>query len=117
MFFLQNVKLPAGQEANPDDEGGQEETTTETTVDVSVTITDGTDPVQGAIVTIGTQSCANGTGSGGGCTVKDGPIGEDVAVSVTCEGYEDYTATEDITAETTTLTIALTAATQQEENP
>ena len=116
MFFLQNVKLPAGQEANPDDQSGQEETTTETTVDVSVTVTDGTDPVQGAIVTIGTQSCANGTGSGGGCTVKDVPIGEGVTVTVTCEGYEDYTATEDITAETTTLTIALTA-TQQETQP
>ena len=41
--------------------------------------------------------------------MKDVPIGEDVAVSVTCEGYEDYTATEDITAETTTLSITLTA--------
>ena len=35
--------------------------------------------------------------------------GATVAVSVTCEGYEDYTATEDITAETTTLSITLTA--------
>ena len=90
----------------------EEETTT---VDISVTVTDGTDPVAGAIVTIGTQSCANGTGSGGGCTVKDVAIGEGVAVSVTCEGYEEYTATEDITAETTTLTIAVTAT--QQENP
>lgn len=87
-----------------------------TTVDIAVSVTDGTDPVQGAIVTIGGQSCANGTGSGGGCTVKDVPVGTGVAVSVTCEGYEDYTATEDITEETTTLSITLTEAenTQQE---
>ena len=106
-FFLQNVKLPAGQEANPGDEGGQEETTT---VDISVTVTDGNSPVQGAIVTIGGQSCANGTGSSGGCTVSGVEIGTGVAVSVTCEGYEDYTATEDITAETTTMSITLTAS-------
>lgn len=110
MFFVQNVKLPAGQEANPDDEGGQEETTT---VDINVTVTDGTGPVQGAVVTIGGKSCANGTGSSGGCTVSGVEIGTGVAVSVTKEGYEDYTATEDITAETTTLTITLTA-TQEE---
>lgn len=78
------------------------------TVDISVSVDDGTDPVQGAIVTIGGKSCANGTGSGGGCTVKDVPVGEGVTVTVTCEGYEDYTATEDITTETTTLSITLT---------
>lgn len=61
------------------------------------------------MVTINGKSCANGTGSGGGCTVKDVPIGEGVEVSVTCEGYVDYTATEDITSETTTLSITLTA--------
>ena len=80
----------------------------ETTVDIAVTVTDGTDPVQGAMVTIGGKSCANGTGVSGGCTVKDVVVGEGVAVSVTCEGYEDYSATEDITAETTTLSITLT---------
>ena len=83
-----------------------------TTVDISVTVTDGTDPIQGAIVTIGGQSCSNGTGSSGGCTVSGVTVGEGVAVSVTCEGYEDYTATEDITAETTSLTITLTATEQ-----
>lgn len=78
------------------------------TVDISVTVTDGTDPVQGAIVTIGGKSCANGTGASGGCTVKDVEVGEGVAVSVTCEGYVDYTATADITLETTSMSITLT---------
>lgn len=101
--------LPAGAENNQssDDEGGQEETTT---VDINVTVTDGTNPVQGAVVTIGGKSCANGTGSEGGCTVKDVAVGTGVAVSVTCEGYENYTDTADITAETTTMSITLTAS-------
>ena len=65
--------------------------------------------MKGAVVTIGGKSCANGTGSEGGCTVIDVTIGEGVTVTVTCEGYVDYTATEDITAETTTMSITLTA--------
>ena len=40
--------------------------------------------------------------------MKDVPVGTGVTVSVTCEGYVDYTATEDITTETTTLSITLT---------
>ena len=79
------------------------------TVDISVTVTDGNDPVQGAVVTIGDKSCANGTGAAGGCTVSGVAVGEGVTVTCTCEGYEDYSATEDITAETTTLSITLTA--------
>lgn len=98
--------LPAAQ-TESDDNTVEEETTT--MVDIAVSVTDGTGPVQGAIVTIGDKSCANGTGSSGGCTVSGVAIGENVAVSVTCEGYEDYTATEDITAETTSLSITLTA--------
>ena len=98
--------LPAGAETNQSSANAEE--TTET-VDITVNVTDGTGPVQGAIVTIGGKSCANGTGTGGGCTVKDVPVGTGVSVSVTCEGYEAYAATEDITAETTTLSITLTA--------
>ena len=86
-----------------------EDETTET-VDIAVSVTDGTDPVSGAIVTIGGKSCANGTGSGGGCTVKGVAIGEGVEISVTCEGYVDYTDTIDVTAETTSLSITLTAS-------
>lgn len=60
-------------------------------------------------MTIGTKSCANGTGSSGGCTVSGVEVCDGVTVTVTCEGYEDYTATEDITSETTTMSITLTA--------
>ena len=102
------LPLPAGAETNQSS-ANNDAVEEETTVDIAVNVTDGTSPVQGAVVTIGGKSCANGTGSEGGCTVKDVPIGEGVAVSVTCEGYEAYTATEDITSETTSLSITLTA--------
>lgn len=80
------------------------------TVDIAVTVTDGEGPVQGAVVTIGDKSCANGTGAAGGCTVSGVAVGENVAVTCTCEGYEDYSATEDITTETTSLSITLTVS-------
>lgn len=79
------------------------------TVDIAVTVTDGTGPVQGAIVTIGGKSCANGTGVAGGCTVNGVTVGNGVAITCTCEGYTDYSTTADITTETTTLSITLTA--------
>ena len=41
--------------------------------------------------------------------MKDVPVGTGVTVSVTCDGYVDYTNTEDITTETTSLSITLTA--------
>jgi len=41
--------------------------------------------------------------------VKNVPIGTNVTVSVTCEGYVDYTDLADITSETTTMSITLTA--------
>ena len=78
------------------------------TVNISVSVSDGTDPVQGASVTIGGNTGT--TGSAGGCTVSGVTVGDGVTVTVTCEGYEDYTATEDITSETTSLSITLTAS-------
>ena len=108
MCFMLKLLLPAGAETNQSS-ANNDAVEEETTVDITVNVTDGTSPVQGAIVTIGGKSCANGTGTGGGCTVKDVPVGTGVSVSVTCEGYEAYAATEDITAETTTLSITLTA--------
>ena len=86
------------------------------TVDIAVTVTDNStnEPIEGAIVTIGDVTCTNGTGSAGGCTLKDIAIGEGVNVTVTAEGYESYSATEDITASTTSMTIKLTAS--QDDN-
>ena len=82
------------------------------TVDITVTILDNSDddPIEGAIVTIGDVTCSNGTGSAGGCTLKDVSIGTGVTVSVTAEGYTSYSGTADITSETTSMTIKLTAS-------
>lgn len=80
------------------------------TVNINVTVTDGTDPVEGAIVTIGGKSCSNGTGSAGGCTINGVALGEGVTVSVTCEGYENYSDTINVSSSTSSLTITLTAS-------
>ena len=76
------------------------------TVDISVSVTDGENGVGDATVTIGEQT--GKTGGQGGCTVKDVPLGE-TTVTVTATGFEEYSATETITNETTSLTIVLTA--------
>lgn len=79
------------------------------TVDISVTVTDGENAVQGASVSVGGKTGT--TGSQGGCTVTGVEIGEDVAVAVTCDGYENYSDTITVTSETSTLAITLTAVT------
>ena len=71
--------------------------------------------MQGAIVTIDGKSCANGTGSSGGCTVSGVTIGDNISVSVTCEGYIDYTDTIIVSSDTTSLSIVLTPV--SEDNP
>ena len=92
-----------------------------TTTDIAVTVTDGTDPVQGASVTLtdttDSEITKTGTsGSAGGCTLSNVAFGT-YTVTASCEGYENYTGAESlvVTAETTTLAIQLTAATQSEE--
>jgi len=91
----------------------------ETTVDITVTVTDGENPIEGAIVTIGDVACSNGTGSAGGCTLRGVSIGEGVTVTCTASGYDDYSGTADITEETTTMTITMTEETSgsTEEEP
>ena len=95
----------------PESSDSEEEVTPET-VNITVTVLDNSDddPIEGAIVTIGDVTCSNGTGSAGGCTLRDVAIGEGVTVTVTAEGYTDYSGTVDITSETTSMTIKLTAS-------
>ena len=77
---------------------------TPTTQDISFVINDGTDPIQGASVTIGETTKT--TGSQGGCSftaIEEGTV----SVEVSAEGYT--TKTEDITvdSEHTSFTITL----------
>lgn len=85
---------------------------TPTTRDISFTINDGTNPIDGASVKIGSETKT--TGSVGGCTftgVEDGTV----SVEVSKTGYT--TKTESITVDSThtSFTISLVAETQKEE--
>ena len=88
------------------------EETTPTTRDISFTINDGTNAIEGASVKIGSETKT--TGSVGGCTftgVEDGTV----SVEVSKTGYT--TKTESITVDSThtSFTISLVAEAQAEE--
>ena len=94
--------LPEVQ-AEPDDNTGEEETPT---YSLSFTVNDGTNPIEGATVTI--DDVNKTTGSAGGCTFNDMSSGV-YTVEVSKEGY--VTKTESITVDEThiSFTISLTA--------
>ena len=87
-----------------------DEETTPTTQDISFTIDDGTDPIQGATVKIGSETKT--TGSAGGCSftaIEEGTV----SVEVSKDGYT--TKTEEITvdSEHTSFTISLEATSEE----
>ena len=84
---------------------------TPVTRNISFTINDGTDPIEGASVVIG--EITKTTGSAGGCSFNDVADGT-VSVEISKEGF--VTKTEEITVseEDTSFTISLTAASTQE---
>lgn len=90
------------------------------TYDVSVSVKDSEDQgVQGAVVTLtdstdNTITFTKNTGSAGGCTVK--PTAGTYIVTVTCKGYEEYTASENLVVnENTSLSIILTSSETPQE--
>lgn len=84
------------------------------THDISITVNDGTDPVQGATVVVGETSKT--TGSAGGCTINGVTIGEH-EITVTKTGFEDYSDTITVDTNNTTFTITLTEGTEEETTP
>ena len=80
---------------------------------VSITVNDGTDPIEGASVVI--DETTKTTGSAGGCSfsLTDGTY----SASVTKEGYEDKTASITVASGSTSATISLTAVTVEETTP
>lgn len=87
-----------------------EEETTPTTQDISFTINDGTDPIQGASVVIGSETKT--TGSIGGCSftgIEEGTV----SVEVSKEGYTTKTESITVDSEHTTFTISLVATAQE----
>ena len=88
-----------------------EEETTPTTQDISFTIDDGTDPIQGATVKIGSETKT--TGSAGGCSftgVEEGTV----SVEVSKEGYTTKTESISVDSEHTSFTISLVATAQED---
>ena len=79
------------------------------TRNLTFTVNDGTDPVEGATVAIG--DITGTTGSAGGCTLQGVAEGEKT-VTVTAEGFENYSDTITVSSDSTSFTISLTAATQ-----
>lgn len=87
------------------------EENTPTTRDISFTINDGTDPIEGASVKIGSETKT--TGSAGGCTftgVEEGTV----SVEVSKEGYTTKTESITVDSEHTAFTISLVATAQEE---
>lgn len=84
----------------------QEDNQQSTLRDISVTINDGTDPIEGATVTVGAKTGT--TGSAGGCTIKDVTEGT-VSVEVSATGYVTKTETVTVDSTHTSFTISLVA--------
>lgn len=96
-----------------EDDDGEPAEEVPVTRDISITVTDGTDPVQGASVVIGETTKT--TGSAGGCSFNGLTEGEKT-VTVTADGYVEKTATISVDSTNLTFEIELTAVeTQQEE--
>ena len=76
------------------------------TRDISITVNDGSDPVKGVSVAIG--SITGTTGDAGGCTLKNVEDGEQT-ITATKEGFEEYSDTITVSENNTSFTISLTA--------
>lgn len=92
---------------------GEPEVEEPSTRDISITVNDGTDPVKSASVAIG--QITGTTGNAGGCTLQGVADGEQT-ITVTADGFEEYSNTITVGSDSTSFTISLTAA-QQEVTP
>jgi len=74
-------------------------------VNLSITVNDGANPVNGANVSIGTISST--TGSQGGCTLQNVPTGYKT-ITIVADGFTEYTEVINISSENTVFTFSLT---------
>lgn len=77
---------------------------------ISVSVTDGTNPVSGASVTLTKNNetiASSTTGSAGGCTLSNVEDGS-YTITVTKDGFVDYTDTVVTSSDNASLTIELT---------
>lgn len=75
------------------------------TVNLSISVTDGENPVEGATVSIGEINST--TGRAGGCTLQNVPVGNRL-ITVTADGYDEYSDTITVSDEHDEFTITLT---------
>lgn len=76
------------------------------TYNITFSVTDGSDPIEGATVTIG--SITGTTGSAGGCTLQNVPAGSQT-VTVKKAGYTDYSKSITV-SEATTIDVTLSTS-------
>ena len=105
-----NSSESSGSDSNSSNPLDDTNTETPTTRDISISVDDGTDAVEGATVHIGTISST--TGSLGGCTLKGVADGEQT-IEVTADGFGDYEDTITVSESNTSFTISLTAVVPQ----
>lgn len=72
---------------------------------LSITVNDGTNPLENVNVAIG--DITGSTGSQGGCTLSNVPVGEHI-ITATLTGYNDYTETIIVSENNKDFTISMT---------
>ena len=101
------IAVLGGEEESSEEE---EEVVTTPKRSISVSVTDGTDPVNGASVVLTKNSetiASSTTGSSGGCTLQN--VEDDTyTLTVTKDGFTDYTSSVTTSENNTTLSVELT---------
>lgn len=99
-------RIKALENDSPAPSPDPEPTPEPTTRNISFTVNDGTNPIEGASVVI--DDVTKTTGSAGGCTFNDIADGS-VSVEVSKTGYVTKTETITVSADNTAFTITLVA--------
>lgn len=74
-------------------------------VNLSITVNDGTNPLENVNVAIG--DITGSTGSQGGCTLSNVSVGEHI-ITATLNGYNDYTENITVSENNKDFTISMT---------
>ena len=116
IFLKDNTETPNPNPVTPDPNPGVQEPNSGIKVtNISVTVTDGEHPIDKVSVTLEEKDTKEKvtatTGSAGGCTLSNVPIG-DYNITATHSDYAEYNGTITVTEETKTLNITMTASTQ-----
>lgn len=101
-----------GSNSNSENQQQEQQQQSPVTRDLSFTVNDGTDAIEGATVAIG--DVTGTTGSDGGCTLKDIEDGSQ-SVEVSANGY--VTKTETITVDSTHTSFTITLEGDSSETP